>query len=596
MRFSDKIVLFLFCLFIILKPFYFWSSGLPQISDGVLLLLIIFYIFKNKFRIKFSKESKLFIYAGLGFVLYVILINTVWSLMLDEKFELFKTSAFYIYNFLASLMVLILYHEYHNFFYKYMYISFLISTFIQLTIYLISGKFDGTRALVFFNNPNQLGYHNLLVLGFLILISQRQKINPWWFISSVIATLILCFSSLSKAAIFSYSGLLVFFLFIKIITKKFDKRAIIYLVIIILILSMKYYSSKEIIISNQLYKSVMYRVSRIGLDTDDNFSGRGYDRLVNYPQYLVFGSGEAEFSRFGYDIEIHSTLGNILMSYGIIGLFLYVTSIMIAIMSNRWRDSYIVFYIFLYGLTHNGIRNTLLWILVALVSVNLSLAKMEEINIIELLLVVRKRLWIISLATILSTLVSGFISYYILEPEYQTYTTLMIGRPKEYKKDIEYADVLLNLKLVTTYGEIAKSRGVANEFMSNLGLKLTDKELDKKIEVMLIKDTEIIKISVKDKDGKVAAQIANEIANVFIKHITRIMRIENIQIIDIAEPPLKSYKPKPVINMLLTSLLAIMLGIFSAFVYEYYNNTVKTSTDIDNNLGLPIIGVIPKMT
>lgn len=596
MRLSDKIVLLLFCLYIILKPFYFWSSGLPQISDGILLLLIIFYIIKNKFRISFFKESKIFIYISLGFVLYVLFINIVWSLILNGEFEFFKTSAFYIYNLLASLLVLTLYHEYHDFFYKHMYASLLISTLIQLAIYLLSGRFDGTRTLVFFNNPNQLGYHNLLVLGFLILISQRQKTSPWWFISSIGAALILCFSSLSKAAIFSCLALLAFFLFIKVITKKFDKRAIIYLTVIIVILSIKYHYNREVVTSNQLYKSVVYRISRIGLDGDDNFNGRGYDRLVKYSQYLLFGAGEGDYSRFGYDIEIHSTLGNILMSYGIIGLLLFVTMIILAIQSNKWRDSYIIFFIFLYGLTHNGIRNTLLWILVALISINMSSVKVEKVNLIEILLVIRKRLWAISIITIICVLASGFTSYYILEPEYQTYTTLIIVRPREYKQKIEYADVLLNKKLVTTYGEIIKSRVVADEFMYKLGLKFTDKELHKKIDVMLVKDTEIIKISVKDIDGKAAAQIANEIADVFIKYIVKIMKIKNIEIIDRAEVPLKSYKPKPLINMLLTSFLGIILGIFYAFIHEHFDNTIKISEDIDNNLGLPVIGIIPKAT
>jgi capsular polysaccharide biosynthesis protein len=220
---------------------------------------------------------------------------------------------------------------------------------------------------------------------------------------------------------------------------------------------------------------------------------------------------------------------------------------------------------------------------------------MEAIDLKELLLILRKRLWIIILITVLFTTASGLVSYYLLEPEYQTYTTLMIGRPQEYKEEIQYDDVLLNQKLVSTYGEIAKSRAVAKELMSNLGLSFTYEEMDKKIDVTLVNDTEIIKILVKDKDGEAAAQIANEIANVFIKHVARIMNIENIQVIDKAEVPLKPDKPKPVINMMITSVLAIMLSIFSVLVHEYFDNTVKTSADVEKNLGLPVIGIVPKM-
>lgn len=220
---------------------------------------------------------------------------------------------------------------------------------------------------------------------------------------------------------------------------------------------------------------------------------------------------------------------------------------------------------------------------------------MEEIDLKELLLILRKRLWVIVAITILFTATTGLICYYMLEPEYQAYTTLMIGRPKEYKQEMEYNDVLLNQKLVSTYGEIAKSRIVANEFMSNLGLSFTYEELDKKINVMLVKDTEIIKILVRDKDSEMAAKIANEIANVFIKHVARIMNIENIQVIDRAEVPLKPNKPKPVINMVIASALGIMLSILSVLVHEYLDNTVKTQEDIEKYFMLPVVGVIPEV-
>ncbi|MPM85764.1 hypothetical protein SDC9_132845 [bioreactor metagenome] len=330
--------------------------------------MTVLYLFKDRFIISFSKKSKIFICTSLVFVLYVIFINTIWSLILNGNLEVFTASAFYIYNFVVSLMVLMLYYEYQDVFYKYMYKSILISIFMQLVIYLASGGFDGTRSLGFFNNPNQLGYHNLLMLAFLIMISQRKKLKTGLYLTSVLSTLILCFSSLSKAAIIAYAGMLFYYSFIKMMAKTFDKKAFIYMLIATLIISAAYYFNREVIASNQLYISVMNRVSTIGMDRDDNLAGRGYYRLIHYPQYLIFGAGEGEYLRFKYYIEFHSTLGNILMSYGIIGLFLYLASIIFAIKNNGWKDTYIIFFIFLYGLTHNGIRNTLLWILVASIS------------------------------------------------------------------------------------------------------------------------------------------------------------------------------------------------------------------------------------
>lgn len=222
-------------------------------------------------------------------------------------------------------------------------------------------------------------------------------------------------------------------------------------------------------------------------------------------------------------------------------------------------------------------------------------ATMEEIDLRYFLQVLKEKLHIIALITLICIGASGLISYYVIEPEYQTYTTLLIGRPRDYNQKMEYDDILLNQKLVSTYGEIAKSRVVANEFMTNLGLNYSYEELDKKINVTLVKDTEIIKILVKDKDGSIAAKMADEIANVFIKHIVKIMNIENVQIIDKAMVPLEPNKPKPVINMVIAAALGIILSIFSVIIHEYLDNTVKTNEDIEKNLGLPIIGIVPKI-
>lgn len=366
---GDRIIQLLFCLYFILKPFYFWGSGLPQISDCILILLTVFYILRRKLLIYFFSKSKGFIYFSLAFILYAAVVNGIWSLILGIDFEFFTTSAFYVFNFIASLLMVLLYYEYRQQLYKYIFVSVSASIFLQMVMYFVSGGFKGERSTSFFNNPNQLGYYSLLILGFLLVVSEKRKIRRSYFIISIGASLILCFSSLSKAAIITYSGMLLYFLMSKLIRKKINvKRVAAYFLVLLVLLAVGY-ASWERIASNELYAAVQERISSIGADTDDNLSARGYDRLTKYPHYLIFGAGEGQYLRFGYTVEFHSTLGNILVSYGIVGLLLYLASIILAIKNNGFREGYIIFFIFLYGLTHNGIRNTLLWMLVALISV-----------------------------------------------------------------------------------------------------------------------------------------------------------------------------------------------------------------------------------
>lgn len=219
---------------------------------------------------------------------------------------------------------------------------------------------------------------------------------------------------------------------------------------------------------------------------------------------------------------------------------------------------------------------------------------MEEIELRELFYILVKRLWLIALITILCVITSGIISFYVLEPEYQTFTTLIVGKPKDYNDEIEYNDVLLNQKLVSTYGEIVKSRTVSNEVVNNLGLSITPEQLKERVSVTSVKDTQIIKIQVTDGDPQLAASIANELATVFTKHVIRIMKIDNVQTIDAAEVPMSPVKPKHMLNMAIAGVLGVMVSVFLVFLLEYLDNTIKTVEDVQRHLDLPVIGMIPK--
>jgi capsular polysaccharide biosynthesis protein len=112
----------------------------------------------------------------------------------------------------------------------------------------------------------------------------------------------------------------------------------------------------------------------------------------------------------------------------------------------------------------------------------------EEVSIKELFFILAKRKKVILLITIVSILASGIVSFFILTPEYETFTTLMVGKPKDYgssDSQLDYNDVLLNQKLVPTYGQLVKSRLVTDEVIKNLELDLTPKEFEEKVDYFI---------------------------------------------------------------------------------------------------------------
>jgi capsular exopolysaccharide synthesis family protein len=69
--------------------------------------------------------------------------------------------------------------------------------------------------------------------------------------------------------------------------------------------------------------------------------------------------------------------------------------------------------------------------------------------------------------------------------------------------------------------------------------------------------------------------------------------INNISVIDAAEVPRYPHTPKPRLNLLIAIFVGLFGGIGLAFLLEHLDDTIKRSDDLEQQLGLPVLGVIP---
>ena len=218
----------------------------------------------------------------------------------------------------------------------------------------------------------------------------------------------------------------------------------------------------------------------------------------------------------------------------------------------------------------------------------------ETIDLREYFAIIKKRFWIIALLAIISALISGVISFFMLNPVYEAKSTLIVNADKQAETQIVTGDqITVTQKLAVTYGEIIKSRIVLDDVIKNLKLENTYESLSGQITVSPVKDTQIISISVQDTNRERARDIANEIPKVFTKEAKRITKANDIQVIDKAILPKDAVKPNKMMNIAIAAVLGMMIGLFIVFLIEYLDNKIKTPQDIEKHLGLSVIGVIP---
>ena len=149
--------------------------------------------------------------------------------------------------------------------------------------------------------------------------------------------------------------------------------------------------------------------------------------------------------------------------------------------------------------------------------------------------------------------------------------------------------------MVSTYSEIIKRKTVLNQVISNLNIKdLNEETLKNSIKVSSVSDTELIEISVVNKNASYASRIANEIAKVFSKKVAEIYNINNVYVLDEAEVPKEPYNINHIKDILIFAFVGIVLAVIKVLIANMLDNTIKTEQDVEKTSGLLVLAQIPE--
>ena len=222
---------------------------------------------------------------------------------------------------------------------------------------------------------------------------------------------------------------------------------------------------------------------------------------------------------------------------------------------------------------------------------------MEELDLKELFAIFWNKKVQIILIVLIFMVIGIIYTVGFTSPKYSASTSLVLAGTENNggtsTNTITATDVTLNSKLVSTYSELVKSKNVTRQVISNLGIDETEDELRNSITVSSVKDTELIKISVTDKNATNAYNIANEIAKVFTQKVSEIYNINNVQILDQAEISTTPSNINHAKDVIMFTFVGLFVAIVFVLVANMLDTTIKSSEEVEKLCNVPVIASIP---
>ena len=376
----------LLCLSFFLKPFYILPSGMFQLGDFCLIIALLALIIKEKSSFRIEKIDLILAL----FVVCVIVVNAI-NFSIYGGADFLVQTVYYIFNLFA--VVLFRKEMQSKAFMDRFSMVLRVDIYLQVFIFLAHlGRWyggnltGGTRYMGTFNDPNQLAF--FIFCCYVFIQISHIKTGSRTFILDEFAALFVILQTASTGMLAGFC--LVLFPKVLMSVRRSLKRIsfkksglfIVCVCLAALIPGGIFYVSNSGDNSRDTF--VLERIEQkfqkvLGTKTgkddfnDSIIADRQLDKLLLYPEKILYGAGQGNFERFDRAIsanEIHSSFPGMLFYYGI-GPFVVLLAWVFGNFKRGWNNPYLLLIFFAYfaeTFTLTNQRQPLFWMMIVLAS------------------------------------------------------------------------------------------------------------------------------------------------------------------------------------------------------------------------------------
>lgn len=217
----------------------------------------------------------------------------------------------------------------------------------------------------------------------------------------------------------------------------------------------------------------------------------------------------------------------------------------------------------------------------------------STLDLTKILRILKNNLKLLIILPLVCLLISAIVTIFFLDEEYQASTQVLVNQ-KESDSQMMAQEVQSNIQLVNTYSEIVKSPRILDKVSKELNRKYSASELSSMLTVTNQAESQLLNIDVVSKSGKDSEKIANKLAEVFSDEVPDIMNVDNVSILSTADDTTKQVAPKTMINLVMGIVIGLIIALIIIFIKEIFDKRIKSETDVENELEIPVLGSIQK--
>lgn len=216
----------------------------------------------------------------------------------------------------------------------------------------------------------------------------------------------------------------------------------------------------------------------------------------------------------------------------------------------------------------------------------------EELDLLDLLELLRKRIKLVIFLPLLSAVIVGVGSLYLPDKYTASTTMYVLSRNDDTAETITQSDLSAGQMISSDVSTILQSDRVKYDVAQQLGLGSLG---GYSLSVTSSTNTRVITLAVTGVDPELTASVANALVTDTSKVATEVMQIESVNVIDEAIVPSSPSGPNRPRYAAIGLLAGLVAAVGLVVVENMLDTRVHSGKDVEAIVDVPVVGHFPRI-